>query len=75
VAFAGVAAQEFIQGFFTAIERLAIVFFVDWLFVPPSHDYYRFGNARAAASSFAVGAGGFSSKLRTRKLSLPDNCT
>jgi hypothetical protein len=75
VAFAGAAAQKFIQRFFAAVEGLASMFLVDRLFMPCHHDYYRFGNARAAASSFAFGAGGFSSKLRTRKLSRPESCT
>ena len=75
VAFAGVAAQEFIQRFFAAVERLAIMFLVDRLFVPCRHDYGRFDKARAAATSFAFGAGGFSSRSRTRKLSLPESFT
>jgi hypothetical protein len=68
--FCGRSGAEFIQRFFAAVEGLASMFLVDRLFVPCRHDYYRFGNARAAASSFALGAGGFSSKLRTRKLSV-----
>ena len=75
VALAGVTAQEFIQRVLSAVERIAIMFLADRLFVPSRHDYVRFGNARAAASSFAFGAGGFSSRSRTLKLSLPESCT
>jgi hypothetical protein len=75
VALAGVAAQEFIQRFFAAIERFPIVFLADRLLVPCGHDYERFGKARAAARSLAFGAGGFSSSLRIRKLSRPESCT
>ena len=74
VALAGVTAQEFSQRFFAAVERFPIMFLVDRLFVPCRHDYDRFGNARAAARSFAFGAGGFSSRARTRKLSLSESC-
>ncbi len=77
VALAGVAAQEFIQRFFAAVEGFAIMLLGDRLFVPRRHDlcYVGFGNARAAASSFALGAGGFSSRSRTRKLSRSESCT
>jgi hypothetical protein len=75
VAFAGITEQEFIQRFLAAIEGLAIMFLVDRLFVPFGHNGYRLGNARAAASNFAFGAGGFSSRSRIRKLSLPESRT
>lgn len=76
VALAGVTAQEFIQRFFAAVEGFAIMSFADRLLVPCRHDYdRRFGKARAAASSFAFGAGGFSNRSRTRKLSLAESCT
>ena len=52
--------------------RFPIVFLVDRLFVPCRHDYgHRFGNARAASTSFALGPGGFSSRSKTRKLGQP----
>jgi hypothetical protein len=38
VALAGIAAQEFIQRFFAAIERVPIVFLVYRLLVPCRHD-------------------------------------
>src|SRR5712691_1406940 len=72
VTLAGVTAQEFVERFVTAVETFPIMFLVNRLFVPRCHDYRRFGNARAAASSLALGAGGFSSRLRTRKLSLSE---
>ena len=75
VALAGVTAQEFIQGFLATVECFPIMLLVNRFFVPCRHDYYRFGNTRAAARSFAFGAGGFSSKSRTRKLSLSERCT
>ena len=75
VALAGVTAQEFIQRFFAAVERFPVMFLADRLFVPRRHDEDRFGNARAAARSFAFGAGGFSSRFRTLKLSLSDSRT
>jgi hypothetical protein len=75
MALASVTAQEFIQRFFAAVERFPIMFLADWLFVPRRHNQDRFGNARAAARSFAFGAGGFSSKSRTLKLSLRESCT
>ena len=74
VALASVSAQEFIERFFAAVERFAIMLFADRFFVPCRH-IYRFGKARAAANSFAFGAGGFSSRSRTRKLSLAESCT
>jgi len=67
VAPAGITAREFTQRFFAAVERFRIVILVDRLVVPRRHDYDRFGNARAAASSLVFGAGGFSSRSRTRK--------
>jgi len=75
VAFAGITAQEFIQRFFAAIERFPIIFLGDRFFAPSDHDYGRRGSALAAARSLAFGAGGFSSKSRTRKLSLSERCT
>jgi hypothetical protein len=72
---AGIAAQEFIQCLVAAIESAAIMFLADRLFVPARHDYGRFGSARAAATSFAFGAGGWSSSSRTRKLSRADSRT
>ena len=74
VALAGVTAQEVIQRFFATVKRFPIVLLADRLFVPCHHDDDRLGNARAAARSFAFGAGGFSSKSRTRKLSLAETC-
>jgi hypothetical protein len=75
VALPGKTAQEFIQHVFAAIESAAIVFPADRLFVPCDHDYDRFGKARAAARSFALGLGGLSKRSRTRKLSRPDSFT
>jgi len=74
VALTGITAQEFIQCFFAAIESLSIMFPGDRFFVPYRHDYDRLGSERAAAISLALGAGGFSSRSRTRKLSLPERC-
>lgn len=75
MALPGVTAQEFVQCCFAAVERFPIMVLANRLFVPCRHNYDRFGNARAALSSFAFGAGGFSSRLRTRKLSLPESWT
>ena len=75
VALTGVTAQEFVQRFLAAVERFPIMFLADRLFVPCRQDRYRFGNARAAARSLRFGAGGCSSKSRTRKLSLSESRT
>src|ERR1700683_3924193 len=75
MALASVTAQEFVQRLFAAIERFPIMFLANRRFVPRHHDYHRLGNARAAARSFAFGAGGFSSKSSTRKLSLAERRT
>src|SRR5208283_2038621 len=75
VALAGVTAQVFTQRFVAAVEGTTIIFPADWLFVPCRHDYGRFGNFHEAASSFLFGAGGCSSRFRTRKLSRPESCT
>src|ERR1035438_216646 len=74
MALPGVTAQEFVQRCFAAVERFPIMVLANRLFVPCRHRYDRFGKARAALSSFAFGAGGFYSRLRTRKLSLPESC-
>jgi hypothetical protein len=78
-----VAENRFIVGIVNRKERFGTAQFVahtgvtsqEFIQFAPWHNYDRFGNARAAASSFAFGAGGFSSKLRTRKLSLSESCT
>lgn len=75
VTLSGITAQEFVQRLITAIERFPVMFFADWLFMPSRHGYRRFGNARAAANNLAFGAGGFSSRSSTRKLSLAESCT
>ena len=75
VALAGVTAQEFVQRFFAAFETFPVMLLANRLFVPRGHDYGRLCKARAAASSFALGAGGFSSRSRTRRLSLSESCT
>src|SRR4029077_1545220 len=75
VVFAGITTQEFIQRFFSAVEGFPIMFLADRVLVPYRHDYDSLGNARAAARSFALGAGGCSSSSRTRKLSLSESCT
>ena len=75
VTLSGVKAQEFIQGFFAAIERFPTMFLADGFLMPCRHNDDDSGNARAAASSFAFGAGGFSSRSRTRKLSRSESCT
>ena len=75
VALAGVTAQEFIQRFFAAVERFPIMFLADRLFVPCRHDYEPLWQCPRGCPHFAFGAGGFSSRSRTRKLSLPESCT
>jgi hypothetical protein len=55
---------------FATIEGLPVVGFADRLFVPRRDTHIRPGSARAAASSLAFGAGGFSSRSGTRRLSL-----
>jgi hypothetical protein len=67
--------SELIQRFVAAVEEFPIMSLADRFFVPRDHDYRRFGRARAAASSLAFGAGGFSSRSRTRKLFLSESCT
>ena len=76
----GVAAKELIQGLVATVEGFAVMRFANCLFVPGlqthrSFVYRRFGNARAAVRSLAFGAGGFSSKSRTLRLSLVESCT
>src|SRR5271167_1123319 len=68
VALARITTQVFIQRFLAAVERFPIMLLADRLFVPCRHDWDRLGIARAAANSFLFGAGGFSSRFRTRKL-------
>lgn len=75
MALSGVTAEEFVQCRLATVESLTIMYLADRLLVPRSHHQNRFGNARAALSSFAFGDGGFSSRSRTRKLSRSDSCT
>src|ERR1039457_2060643 len=51
------------------------MFLVDRLFVPCRRNHDRRGSARAAARNLAFGAGGFSSRSRTRRLSRAESCT
>ena len=75
MALARVTAQEFIKRFFAAVERFPIMLLSNQLFVPCCHRFECLGNARAAARILAFGTGGFSSRSRTRILSLPESRT
>jgi hypothetical protein len=65
--------QELIQRFFAAVERFPIVLLSNRFSVPCGHRFECLTNARAAARILAFGAGGFSSRSRTRRLSLPES--
>src|SRR5579872_1024356 len=73
VALAGEAPEERIHRVIAAIERLAIMRFGDRLLVPSGHGHRRSGNALMTPRSLALGRGGFSSNIRTRRWSRLDN--
>ena len=72
----GVALQEIIHRQIATIEGLSIMAFQDRLFVPGGRDHarlhVRFSSAAMAARNLAFGAGGFSSKFSTKRLSRSD---
>src|SRR5260370_31402539 len=74
VALPGIALQELIQGGFAAVEGLPIMPFGDRLLVPPPAVHFCLRSDFAAASNFALGLGGLSSKAQTRRLSRSQSC-
>src|ERR1035438_533375 len=76
MALASVTLEEVIHRRIATIERLPIMLFRDWLFVPGRNAHRRFrvgfGIAAMAARSLAFGAGGFSSRFSTKRLSRSD---
>src|ERR1700722_2964418 len=75
VTLAGMAAEELIQRFFAAVESFAIMAFGNRLFMPCHSIHDREGSPFATANSLAFGAGGFSSRSNTRKLSRSESWT
>ena len=73
VALARVLAQKGVQGVIAAVEVAPVVRLCDRLLMPRRKAHEGPGNARAAASSLALGAGGFSSSSRTRRVSRSDS--
>src|ERR1051326_114073 len=76
MALAGIASEEFIHHGIAAIKSLAIMVPCDRLLVPAGKRHVRLGfglgSAAMAARSLAFGAGGFSSRSRTMRLSRSD---
>ena len=76
VALAGVALEEVVRGQITTVERLPTMLLQDRLFVPggKAHADFRagFGMVSMAARSLAFGAGRFSSRFCTKRLSRSD---
>src|SRR5438128_920078 len=66
---AGVSSEELIEGRLAAVKRRAIVLFGNRLFTPVGQAHDPTGTARAAFRNFALGAGGFSRRSNTRRLS------
>src|SRR5437016_2097600 len=66
---AGVSPEELIERRLVAVKRRTIVLLGNRLFTPIRQGHDRSGMARAAFRNFALGAGGFSSRLSTRRLS------
>jgi hypothetical protein len=76
MALASVTLEEAIHGRIATIERLPIMLFRDWFFVPGGNAHRRFRAgfdiAAMTARGLAFGAGGFSSRFSTKRLSRSD---
>src|SRR4051794_2622260 len=73
VALARIPAQEIVQVVVAAIKGVPIVHLTDRLFMPGRSRHTDCGRALAAVNSLALGAGGFSSRSSTRRLSRSDS--
>lgn len=75
MALPGVTAQERVQSSCAAVEGFSIILPADGLFMACRYAHSQSGDTLAAASNLALGAGGFSSRSRTLRLSRWESCT